>query len=122
MQAVAFAAHNVQVRCWKKKGTMTSYLKVCSVPKHVREDVWKEIQTAQEGGGEINEWGLYPYVWRSTISMSAFIECGMYHIFRGVAANCIVVMVAFITHHKLYASFKRAINPFLLELKILRLW
>ena len=100
---------------------MTSYPMVCLVPKYVHEHVWKPIQTAQEVGGEINEPGLYPYVWRSSICMSTFIECRMYHIFRGVVADCIVVMVAFMTHHKLYASFERAINPYLKELRRLKL-
>ena len=53
--------------------------------------------------------------------MSAFIECGMHHIFRGVVKDCIVVMNAFMTHHNLYASFERAINPYLQELKRIRL-
>ena len=121
MQAVAFAAHNVQVGCWKNKGTMTTYLQVCSVPEKVREDLWKDLQAAQVRGTEIDEQMLYPDIWRSTICMSAFIECGMHHIFRGVVKDCIVVMNAFMTHHNLYASFERAINPYLQELKRLRL-
>ena len=72
-------------------------------------------------GGEINEPWLYPYLWRSAICMSVFIKCGMYYIFRSVIADCIIVMVTFMTHHRLYESFERAINPYLQELMRLRL-
>ncbi len=92
---------------------MTTYLQVCSVPEKVCEDLWKELQAAQVRGSEIDEQVLYPDIWRSTICMRAFIKCGMLHIFRGVVKDCIVVVGTFITHHNLYTSFKRAINPYL---------
>ncbi len=111
-----------QVGCWKNKGTMTTYLQVYSVPDKVCEDLWKELQAAQVRGSKINERAFYPDIWRSTICMSAFIECGMNHIFRDVVEHCIVVMSAFMTHHNLYASFERAINPYLQELKFVGLY
>ncbi len=84
---------------------MTIYLQVCSVPDKVHEDLWKELQAAQVRGGEIDEWVLYPDIWRSTICMSTFIKCGMHHIFRGVVKDYIVVMGAFMTYCNIYASF-----------------
>ena len=53
--------------------------------------------------------------------MSAFVEYGMHHIFGGVVVDCIIVMVGFMTHHKIYVSFDRAINPYLQELMRLKL-
>ena len=106
MQAVAFEAHNVQVHSWKTKESMDSYLQVCLVPKKIRYKVWETLHSTKNRESKEEVPSVIPYIWSFSTLMTTFLEFGMHHILKGIVADCIIVMVAFMTHHKLYLAFK----------------
>jgi len=68
---------------------------------------------------ESNEY--VPYVWLSIISMSAWIDAGMHHIFHGVVARIMLAFEEFLTDEDRKTPFEDLVNPYLLDIANLRL-
>jgi len=115
ISAVQFAAHNVKAKAWNKT-VMRAYLISCSVPKIVRENVWKKSQ-----GEDADVSSIIPSVWQSEIPTDAWIDTGMHHIFHGVVADIMDQSEKFMSDHRLKSDFETLVYSDLRELQTLRL-
>ena len=124
--ALRFAAHNVLHDKWNK-GVTSSYLKSCAVPdrvidvmqKHVKNNAPTQDANAFNPADDPEYW--IPYIWRSVVGISAWIDAGMHHIFHGVVARTMLAVEEAFTHDLKKTEFENLVNPHLLEIASLRL-
>ena len=72
-------------------------------------------------GVEVQSNDYVPYVWRSIVSMSAWIDAGMHHIFHGIVATIMSAMEDVFVVEKKKEPFEDLVNPYLLDIQSLRL-
>ena len=142
IQAVSYAAHNVSAGFWNK-GVMTAYLRTCSVSKSLYNHVWKVCNPKSVNDNEETDWStnvgedgeivdgycpvltenstVIPSLWKSSLMMSAYIDCGMHLVFHGVVAYCVEEMDSFLSDHALTPKFERLANNYMLDIQSLRL-
>ena len=122
--AVKFAAFNIIHAGWNK-GTTLSYLKSCAIPDPVINKLFSKFSKMDpcedEGGIAVNSTDYIPYVWRSGIPMDAWIDAGMHHVFHGVVARVMLEMEDVLSGEDRKTTFHDLVNPYLLELRSLRL-
>ena len=62
-----------------------------------------------------------PFVWISIVTMCAWIDAGMHHIFHGIVARIMLTMEDVFTHEDNNSTFQELVNPRLMEIRNLRL-
>ena len=62
-----------------------------------------------------------PYIWRSVVGISVWINAGMHNIFHGVVARIMQAMEEAFTHDLKKTEFENLGNPHLLDIASLRL-
>ena len=87
--AVRYACHNVQVGQWKTKDNVKAYLQACSVQPNIQDEVYDNFHPKRRNDNSKDVDGILPYLWKSLLMITMFIECGMHHIFRGVVRDII---------------------------------
>ena len=132
---------------WGKEKTET-YLKTCSIPTDVSSIIFDKCnaikQSTLASNKEINEstpasneeiddgfadshqvmftdYDYVPYVWLSCVSISAWIDAGMHHIFHGIMGSIMNVVSLFMKSEDKAATFESLVNPHLIEIQYLRL-
>ena len=115
-----YAAHNVRKGTWTKP-TMEAYLTSCCVPDKVSKDVWKYCSEKIPEFMENDDERYIPYIWLSTMPMSAFIETVMHLLFHGIVASIMNVMDRFMSDHGTKTAFEARVNPHIAEIVHLRL-
>ena len=122
--ALRYAAHNV-LHCGWNKGTTKSYLKSCAVPDRITDKMYERFHNMDVSdnidGVEVQSNDYVPYVWRSIVSMSAWIDAGMHHIFHGIVATIMSAMEDVFVVEKKKEPFEDLVNPYLLDIQSLRL-
>ena len=122
--ALRYAAHNV-IHCKWNKGITQSYLRSCAIPDRVTNKMYDRFNNRDESdnreGAAVQSNDYVPYVWVSIISMSAWIDAGMHHIFHGVVARIMLAMEDVFVAEKKKESFEEMVNPYLLDIQALRL-
>ena len=72
-------------------------------------------------GEAVNSNDYVPRFWRSCVSMCAWIEAGMHHIFHGVVARVMSLLEQFFKDEDKNTKFEALVNSYLLEIASLRL-
>lgn len=124
IRALRFAAHNVAHFKWNK-GTTQAYLRSCAIPDRVTDKMYNqlhEMEDSEETTDGACQSDIYiPYVWRSSVSMCAWIDAGMHLIFHGIIATIMKVMEEVFAGEARQVPFEDLINPYLLSIQELRL-
>ena len=119
-----FAAHNIIYERWNK-GTTQAYLKSCCVPDRAIDRMYTKFNKMSEDedkdGVMVQSDDYIPFIWLSKVTMSTWIDAGMHHIFHGIVARIMLLMEEVFTDEDKKTTYEDIVNPYLLEIKALRL-
>ena len=119
-----YAAHNV-LYCGWKKGRTRAYCRSSAIPDRVTDGMYQRFHSMNKendtDGDAVESNEYVPYVWLSIISMSAWIDAGMHHIFHGVVARIMLAFEEFLKDEDRKTPFEDLVNPYLLDIATLRL-
>ena len=106
---------------------MSSYLKSCAVPdrvikaihEHINNNVPSKNANVPDPLVDTEDW--IPYIWRSVVAISAWIDAGMHHIFHGIVARIMLAVEEAFKSKDKQTEFKNLVNPHLLDIASLQL-
>ena len=107
------------------KGSTESYCKSCAIPDRAIDQMYVKFNqtdpSLDEEGVVVQSKDYIPFVWLSMVPMYAWIDADMYHIFHGIVARIMSTMEDVFTHEDNNSTFQELVNPYLMEIRNLRL-